>query len=70
MQAAFRILARELYGPVCPHEGRNDITISMCCHATGILKVHSRYLAWELDAVHKLPELKAALHTQVTDSPD
>ena len=45
-QAAFRILSRELYGPNCPFERANDLTLSICCHAHGVVKIRGHGLFW------------------------
>ena len=60
-QAAFGILSQELYGPACPFERANDLTLSICCHATGIVKVRGHGLFWG----RPLPELADALQLQV-----
>ena len=60
-QAAFGILSQELYGPLCPFERANDLTLSICCHATGIVKVRGHGLFWG----RPLPELADALQVQV-----
>ncbi|KAK9832625.1 hypothetical protein WJX81_004913 [Elliptochloris bilobata] len=59
-QAAFGILSQELYGPQCPFERANDLTLSMCCHANGIVKVRGHGLFWG----RPLPELADALQAQ------
>lgn len=61
MQAAFEILSRELYGPLCPFERANDLTLSICCHAHGVLKVRGHGLFW--GGPH--PDLADALRKQV-----
>ena len=45
-QAAFRILSRELYGPNCPFERANDLSLSICCHANGVVKIRGHGLFW------------------------
>ncbi|KAK9836088.1 hypothetical protein WJX81_000476 [Elliptochloris bilobata] len=40
-QAAFGILSRELYGPLCPFVRANNLTLGKCCHATGIVRALS-----------------------------
>ena len=64
-QAAFGILSQELYGPLCPFERANDLTLSICCHATGIVKVRGHGLFWG----RPLPELADALQAQVCGPP-
>ena len=61
MQAAFEILSRELYGPLCPFERANDLTLSICCYAHGVLKVRGHGLFW--GGPH--PDLADALRKQV-----
>lgn len=61
MQAAFEILSRELYGPLCPFERANDLTLSICCFAHGVLKVRGHGLFW--GGPH--PDLADALRKQV-----
>ncbi len=39
-QAAFRAVAQEMYGELCPFDRFNDVTLAHCFSTLGILKVN------------------------------
>jgi hypothetical protein len=69
MQAAFRAVATEVYGKLCPFDRFNDITLARCFSALGILKVNDDTCNIR-SIVESAPKLAEEIHNTVTAPTD
>ncbi len=69
MQAAFRAVASEIYGKLCPFDRFNDITLARCFSALGILKVNDDTCSIR-SIVESAPKLAEEIHNTVSAPTD
>jgi len=64
MQAAFRAVATEVYGELCP-DRFNDVTLARCFSVLGILKVNDDS-CHSFSIVEDAPQLAEQIHNQAS----
>ncbi len=65
MQAAFRAVATEVYGELCPFDRFNDVTLARCFSVLGILKFNDDS-CHSFSIVEDAPQLAEQIHNQAS----